>query len=104
MANTYIIIPLRGSILQAETCQSLSLAFGKYYHFVAPSCKLELARFSALLRIQDGAKCGKKFLGTEVALLPQMCHYTRLKSVLLKSYIDINENTLYIFTFSYIYN
>ena len=30
----------------------------KYYHFVAPSCKLELARFSALLRIQDGAECG----------------------------------------------
>ena len=32
----------------------------KYYHFVAPSCKLELARFSAWLRIQDGTECGKK--------------------------------------------
>ena len=30
----------------------------KCCHFVAPSCKLELARFSALLRIQDGAECG----------------------------------------------
>ena len=28
------------------------------YGQVAPSCKLELARFSAQLRIQDGAKCG----------------------------------------------
>ena len=26
---------------------------------MAPSCKIELARFSAKLRIQDGAKCGK---------------------------------------------
>ena len=25
---------------------------------IAPSCKLKLARFSALLRIQDGAECG----------------------------------------------
>ena len=33
-------------------------SFRKYYHFVAPSCKLELARFSAWLRIQDGAECG----------------------------------------------
>ena len=33
-------------------------SFRKYCHFVAPSCKLELARFSALLRIQDGAECG----------------------------------------------
>ena len=28
---------------------------GLYSHFVAPSCKLELARFSAKLSIQDGA-------------------------------------------------
>ena len=28
-------------------------------NFLAPSCKLELARSSALLRIQDGAECGK---------------------------------------------
>ena len=35
-------------------------SFGKSSHFVAPSCKLELARFSAYLRIQDGAECGKK--------------------------------------------
>ena len=33
-------------------------SFRKYYHFVAPSFKLELARFSAWLRIQDGAECG----------------------------------------------
>ena len=26
--------------------------------YVAPSCKVELARFSASLRIQDGAECG----------------------------------------------
>ena len=26
---------------------------------LAPSCKLKLARFSAKLRIQDGAECGK---------------------------------------------
>ena len=25
---------------------------------MAPSCKIELARFSARLRIQDGAECG----------------------------------------------
>ena len=31
-----------------------------YSHFVAPSCKLELARFSALLRIQDGARVWQK--------------------------------------------
>ena len=30
---------------------------------MASSCKLELARFSTLLRIQDRAKCGK---GTEL--------------------------------------
>ena len=30
----------------------------KYFDFVAPSCKLELAKFSALLRIQDGAEWG----------------------------------------------
>ena len=28
----------------------------EYSHFVAPSCKLELARFSEDLRIQDGAR------------------------------------------------
>ena len=33
-------------------------SFRKYCHFLAPSCKLELARFLALLRIQDGAECG----------------------------------------------
>ena len=33
-------------------------SFRKYCHFVAPSCKLELARFSGQLRIQDGAECG----------------------------------------------
>ena len=33
-------------------------SFRKYYLFVAPSCKLEHARFSAELRVQDGAECG----------------------------------------------
>ena len=33
-------------------------SFRKYSYFVAPSYKLELARLSALLRIQDGAECG----------------------------------------------
>ena len=32
----------------------------KSCHFVAPSFKLELARFSVKLSIQDGAECGKK--------------------------------------------
>ena len=36
------------------------VSFRKYFHFVAPSYKLVLARFSALLRIQDGAECGNK--------------------------------------------
>ena len=31
----------------------------KYNHFVAPSCKLKIARFLAQLRIQDGAECGR---------------------------------------------
>ena len=38
----------------------LADSFRKYYHFVAPSCKLELARFSVGLRIQDGAECGNR--------------------------------------------
>merc|ERR1711867_103461 len=29
---------------------------------LAPSCKLKLARFSAKLRIQDGAECGNNWL------------------------------------------
>ena len=33
---------------------------GGRMYFVAPSCKRELARFSASLRIQDGAECGSK--------------------------------------------
>ena len=33
----------------------------KHYHFMAPSCKLELARFSAWLKIHNGADCGKSF-------------------------------------------
>ena len=35
-------------------------SFRKYFHFVAPSCKLRLARFSDYLRIQDGAECGNR--------------------------------------------
>ena len=36
-------------------------SFRKSSHFVAPSCKLELVRFSALPRIQDGAECGNNW-------------------------------------------
>ena len=32
---------------------------------MAPSCKIELERFSAMLRIPDGAKCGNYHLGDE---------------------------------------
>ena len=35
-------------------------SFKKYFHFVAPYCKLELARFSGLPRIQDGNEFGNK--------------------------------------------
>ena len=35
-------------------------SFKKNFHFVAPSCKLELARFSGLPRIQDGNEFGNK--------------------------------------------
>ena len=35
--------------------------FRKSIHFVAPSCKLKLAIFSAKLRIQDGARVWQKF-------------------------------------------
>ena len=35
-------------------------SFRNYCHFVGPSCNLELARLSALLRIQDGAECVNK--------------------------------------------
>ena len=59
-AHWVIIVSLRGSILQAETCKILCLADSprwsrvwQYYPFVAPSCKLELARFSAWLRQQE---------------------------------------------------
>ena len=38
-------------------------SFRKYCHFVAPSCKLELARFSALLRIKDGNSLTILWLG-----------------------------------------
>ena len=34
------------------------VSFRIYTHFEAPSCKLGLARFLALLRIHDGALCG----------------------------------------------
>ena len=33
-------------------------SFRIYYHFVAPSCKMELVRSSAEMRIQDRAECG----------------------------------------------
>ena len=41
----------------------MGYSFRKYCHFVAPSCKVELARFSVLLRIQDGAECGNTYRG-----------------------------------------
>ena len=33
---------------------------------MAPSCKIGLARFSARLRIQDGAECSNKSMGFEL--------------------------------------
>ena len=33
---------------------------------MAPSCKIELARFSAGLRKQDGAECGNMVLGVDL--------------------------------------
>ena len=45
-------------------------SFRKFYHFVAPSCKLELARFSAWLIIKDGAKCGNKLISSRVKAVP----------------------------------
>ena len=33
---------------------------------MAPSCKIELARFSAGLRKQDGGKCGNMVLGFDL--------------------------------------
>ena len=38
----------------------MEYSFRNYCHFVAPSWQLELARFSALLIVQDGAECGNK--------------------------------------------
>ena len=37
---------------------------------LAPSCKLKLPRFSAKLRIQDGAECGN--LGFKIILCPKI--------------------------------
>ena len=60
-------------------------SFRKYCHFVAPSCKLELARFSALPRIQDGAECGnnaKAQHSTDIIpskLIAELQHSARLK-------------------------
>ena len=89
LEKTYILSgnPLYGSILLAGTCMILSLsenpegaecgnmgmdaaqkfdeqgvtvyANAKQKKFVASSCKLQLARFSALPRVQDRAECGK---------------------------------------------
>ena len=49
-------------------------SFGKSSHFVAPSCKLELARYSALPRIQDGAECGN----SKVIIIPMNYDFCRL--------------------------
>ena len=53
-AATYML-ELQPHILELQPHIS---SFRKYNLFVAPSCKLELSRFSAKLRIQDGAECG----------------------------------------------
>ena len=50
------------SIARTNTVGWVDDSFGKYCNFVAPSFKLELARFIALLRIQDGAKCGNIYM------------------------------------------
>ena len=61
--------------------------FIRKWHFVAPSCKPVLARFSALLRIQDGAECGKtESLGTfslKTKTRPRLSSFTGLNSVQL---------------------
>ena len=52
----------------------MSGSFRKYYDFVAPSYKLELERFLALLKIHDEAECGswsKKKFGLKQMLVPK---------------------------------
>ena len=58
----FITSSARIATLRDTSCDRLIIHLG--YHIqkkqcVASSCKLELARFSTLLRIQDRAKCGK---------------------------------------------
>ena len=59
--------------------------------FVAPSCKLVLARFSALLRIQDGAECGNNKI---LSIFP---HYVYCNNDILDSTLDymaVSTNTM----------
>ena len=54
---------------------------------MAPSCKLELARFSAWLRIQDGAECGNK--RSKVICVP-----AALEGVFDDLKIEVNEGEM----------
>ena len=55
---------LSNELVRTCVCRWLAggCSYRKYSHSVAPSCKMELARFSSLLKIQDGAKCGNNYL------------------------------------------
>ena len=74
----HILLRIRGGHRTRKCVQMFTLGWGHRTEFkvgcwlggwlagsmiivpiLAPSCKLKLARFSAKLRIQDGAECGK---------------------------------------------
>ena len=63
---------------------------------VAPSCKLVLARFSALLRIQDGADCGNipswhVQIWTDQTCLNQTCPYHAYQ-IFVKKNVWVNKS------------
>ena len=51
------------------------------------SCKLELTRFSPLLRIKDGAECGKNFF-FEKKMLKLLCQRFIIASPVVEKYSD----------------
>ena len=69
---------------------------------MAPSCKIELARFSARLRIQDGAECGNTIQQKTKQ------NYIRQQNIRQHSIIEYNKlynatkyNTILIFFIQY---
>ena len=64
------------------------VSFRKYSHFVAPPCKLG---FSALLRIHDGAECGKKRRGINKLKLARFSTLLRIQEpgVKAQNYIGV---------------